>query len=36
MTVDVSNLKRKVIRIIWGKNIFFQKKTNDVYQFTTH
>jgi len=28
MTVDVSNLKRKVIRIIWEKKIFFQKKTN--------
>jgi len=35
-TVDGLNLKRKVIRKTCGKNIFFQKKTNNAFQFITH
>jgi hypothetical protein len=30
MTIDESNLKRKVIRITRGKKYFVQKITNDV------
>jgi hypothetical protein len=32
--IDRSNFKKEVIKITW--EVFFQKKTNDVSQFTIH